>query len=213
MTQMYSMMTSSSGNIFRVTDHLCGEFTVNGELPTQRPVTRSFDVFFHLCLNQRLSKQSWGWWFETLSRPLWRHYNASGTCHPVLYDHEWTCAFSSQWRHNGRLKSPASPLFYQRFIHAQIKENIKAPRPCPFSGNSPGTGEFPAQMASIVENVSIWWRHYVSGTIRKVSPLFPIWHTTVAHERHDIPKLPTYRPFDQQLIRDNSQEHIKSPHK
>ena len=29
--------------------------------------------------------------------------------------------------------------------------------------NSPGTGEFPAQMASIVENVSIWWRHNASG--------------------------------------------------
>ena len=28
-------------------------------------------------------------------------------------------------------------------------------------GNSPVTGEFPAQRASNVENVSIWWRHYV----------------------------------------------------
>ena len=26
--------------------------------------------------------------------------------------------------------------------------------------NSPGTGEFPAQMASYAENVSIWWRHH-----------------------------------------------------
>ena len=43
--------------------------------PPQRPVTRSFDVFFDLCLNKRLSKQSWGWWFETPSRPLWRHNN------------------------------------------------------------------------------------------------------------------------------------------
>ena len=41
----------------------------------QRPVTRSFDVFFDLRLNKRLSKQSWSWWFETLSRPLWRHRN------------------------------------------------------------------------------------------------------------------------------------------
>ena len=39
------------------------------------PVTRSFDVFFGLILNKRLSKQPWGWWFETLSRPLWRHCN------------------------------------------------------------------------------------------------------------------------------------------
>ena len=42
---------------------------------SQRPVTRSFDVFFDLCLNKRLSKQSRGWWFETPSRPLWHHCN------------------------------------------------------------------------------------------------------------------------------------------
>ena len=40
------MMTSSNGNIFRVTGPLCGEFTGTGEFPTQRPVTRSFDTFF-----------------------------------------------------------------------------------------------------------------------------------------------------------------------
>ena len=45
------------------------------EFPSQRPVTRSYDVFFDLRLNKRLSKQSWGWWFETLSSPLWRHRN------------------------------------------------------------------------------------------------------------------------------------------
>ena len=48
---------------------------VPGEFPAQRPVTRSFDVFFDLRLNKRLSEQSWGWWFETLPRPLWRHSN------------------------------------------------------------------------------------------------------------------------------------------
>ena len=47
-----------------------------GEFPAQRPVTRSFDVFFDLRLNTRLSKQWWGWWFETPSSPLWRHCNA-----------------------------------------------------------------------------------------------------------------------------------------
>ena len=70
-----TMMTSSNGNIFRVTGPLCGEFTGPGELPTQRPVTRSFDVFFDLRLNKRLSKQPWGWWFETLSWSLWRQCN------------------------------------------------------------------------------------------------------------------------------------------
>ena len=47
-----------------------GNSPATGEFPTQRPATRSFDVFFDLRLNKRLSKQSWGWWFETPSRPL-----------------------------------------------------------------------------------------------------------------------------------------------
>ena len=70
-------MTSSNGNIFRVTGPLCGEFTGPGEFPTQRPVTRSFDVSFDLRLNTRLSKQPWGWWFETLSWSLWRQCNVN----------------------------------------------------------------------------------------------------------------------------------------
>ena len=52
-----------------------GNSPVPGEVPSQRPVTRTFDVYFELRLNKRLSKQSWGWWFETLSSPLWRHSN------------------------------------------------------------------------------------------------------------------------------------------
>ena len=85
----YTMMTSSNGNIFRVTSHLYGEFRW---IPTQGAVTRSFDVIFALRLNKRLSKQWWGWWIE---RPLWRHLNAyklrsvqnacmSGTCHKTM---------------------------------------------------------------------------------------------------------------------------------
>ena len=56
-----------------------GNSPVPGEFPTQRPVTRSFDVNFDLRPNKRLSKQSWGLWFETLSRPLWRHHNGIDT--------------------------------------------------------------------------------------------------------------------------------------
>ena len=53
---------------------LCaGNSPVTGKFPSQRPVTRSFDVVFDLCPNKGMSKQSWGWWFETPSRSLW-HY-------------------------------------------------------------------------------------------------------------------------------------------
>ena len=53
-TQQNIMMTSSNENILRVTGPLCGELTVTGEFPAQRPVTRSFDVFFDLHPNNRL---------------------------------------------------------------------------------------------------------------------------------------------------------------
>ena len=71
----HPMMTSWNGNIFRVTRHLCGEFTG----PRWIPHTKASDAElwrFDLRLNKQLSKQSWGWWFETLSRPLWRHCDA-----------------------------------------------------------------------------------------------------------------------------------------
>ena len=62
---------------------LCaGNSPVTGEFPAQRPVTRIFDVFLYLHLSKRLGKQSWGWWFETLSSPLWRHCNVVRVCIP-----------------------------------------------------------------------------------------------------------------------------------
>ena len=55
---------------------LCvGKSPVTGEVPLQRPVTRSFSVFFDLRLNKRLSKQSRRRWFKTPSPLLWRHCN------------------------------------------------------------------------------------------------------------------------------------------
>ena len=64
---------------------LCaGNSPVSGEFPAQRPVMRSFDVFFDLRLIKRLSKQSWGWWFEMLSCPLWHHSN---DCPPLVRWH------------------------------------------------------------------------------------------------------------------------------
>ena len=55
---------------------LCaGNSPVTGEIPSLRPVSRSFDVFFDLRLNKSLSKHSWGWWFETTSCLLWHHCN------------------------------------------------------------------------------------------------------------------------------------------
>ena len=63
-----------------------GPRLVTGELPAQRPVTQSFDVFFDLCLNKWLSKQSCGWWFETPSRSLWGHCNVKQASHYIRHE-------------------------------------------------------------------------------------------------------------------------------
>ena len=70
---------------------------VTVEFPAQRPVTRSFDVFFDLRLNKRLSKQSWSWWFETPSRPLWRHCNDHVTHVRDARDVITACSVSPIW--------------------------------------------------------------------------------------------------------------------
>ena len=70
---------------------LCeGNSPVTGEFPSQRPVAQSFHIFFDLRLNKRLSKQSWGWWFEMPSRSLWRHHNEHGSGQDSYLSYGWT---------------------------------------------------------------------------------------------------------------------------
>ena len=74
--ELMYMMTSPNRNMFCVTGPLWGEPT--GGFPSQRPVARSFDIFFDLRQNKRVSKQSIRWWFETSLRSLWRF------CHVIV---------------------------------------------------------------------------------------------------------------------------------
>ena len=67
-----SMMTSSNGNVFRVTGPLCGEFTGLRWIPLTMASYAELWCFLSYVLNKRLCKQSWGWWFETPSRSFWR---------------------------------------------------------------------------------------------------------------------------------------------
>ena len=68
--------------------------------PSQRPVTWSFDVFFDLCLNKRLSKQSRCRWFETPSHSLWRHCNDYGSIPNRRQVFTWTNGDPDQRRHS-----------------------------------------------------------------------------------------------------------------
>ena len=72
---LHHIMTSSNENIFRVTGLCEGNPLVTSGFPSQRSVMQSFDVFFDLRLNNRLSKQSRCQWFEMPLRSLWHHCN------------------------------------------------------------------------------------------------------------------------------------------
>ena len=71
-----------------------------------------------------------------------------------------------QWRHNQRdgvsNHQPRDCLLNHLF-RRRSKKTSKHRVTGLCAGNSPGTGEFPAQMASYAENVSIWWRHHDRG--------------------------------------------------
>ena len=132
----FDMMTSSNGNICHVTAPLCV-----GEFSSQRPVTRSFDVFFHLCLNKRLSKQSWRGWFETPSRSWWCHCNgcqytlSTHVVRPCL-GHNAHCHRIKSWHRN--ILGVTGPLLGESTVHRRIP---------------PVTSGFPAQKVS---NVEMW---------------------------------------------------------
>ena len=86
---------------------------------------------------------------------------------------------SLQWRHN-----EGDGVSSHRRLHCLLncgfrrrsKKNSKLRVTGLCAGNSPVTGEFPAQKASNAENVSIWWRHHVLKKMEKHK----------SHTHHDI---------------------------
>ena len=71
--------------------------------------------------------------------------------------------YTLQWRHNGRdCVSNHQPrdCLLNRLFRRRSKKTPKLRVTGLSAGNSPVTGEFPAQMVSNAENVSIWWRHH-----------------------------------------------------
>ena len=69
-----------------------------------------------------------------------------------------------QWPHNehdGFSNHQPRDCLLNRLFKCRSKKTSKLRVTCLCAGTSPWTGEFPAQMASNAENVSIWWRHHV----------------------------------------------------
>ena len=88
-------MTSSNGNIFRVTGPLSGESTGQRCFPSQRPVTRGFDVFFNLSLNKRMNNGN-----VCDLRRYRVHYDVTVmTCTFILFSLNslWTCGEICPW--------------------------------------------------------------------------------------------------------------------
>ena len=111
------MMTSSSGKNSPLLALCAGNSLPSGEFPSQRPVTRSFDVFFYLRLNKRLGKQPMRRLFETPSRSLWRHCNVYLNCPsfltaPVLVN----ITYEVTWQCHKKLSSFHSPLVLEKYI-------------------------------------------------------------------------------------------------
>ena len=104
------MLTSSNGNIFRVTGHLCGEFTGHRWIPHTKASDAELSFFFDLRLNKQLSKQSCSWWFEMPSRALWHHCNA-------MLSFGWSFC---RWLHQQWLKFSSGAASEENFLKMTI---------------------------------------------------------------------------------------------
>ena len=173
-----------------------GNSPVSGEFPTQRPVTRNFDVFFDLRQNERLSKHSWGWWLETLSRPSWRHINGLVGQWHRLKDRQ---TLKTGITEINVMYMIAAILFQIRKIHGRLckmrplswwRHQIEI-----FSasltlcvGNLPVTDEFPAQRP-VTRDLDVFFDLCLNKWLSKRSwgwwfetPSHPLWrHCNGAH--------------------------------
>ena len=73
------------------------------------------------------------------------------------------------WRHNGHdcvSNHQPGDCLLSRLFRRRSKQTSKLRVTGLCVGNSPGTGEFPTQMASNAENVSIWYRHHETTWFR-----------------------------------------------
>ena len=114
--------------------------------------TSIYHVYMYYSIYQFLEKQPrWYRWFSSI----------------------WHLAL--RWRHNEResvWNHQHHDCLLIRLFRRRSKKTSKFRVTGLCEGNSPGTGEFPAQMASYAENVSIWWRHH--GFNKNAGP-FPCW--------------------------------------
>ena len=103
--------------------------------------------------------------------------------------------YSLQWRHNGRdsvSNHQPHDCFLNRLFRLRSKKTSKLRVTGLCAGNSPEAGEFPAQMASNAENISIWWGHHVvkwhDGALSEAWTLFQYKSHSRNGDSHDEDK-------------------------
>ena len=144
------MMTSSNGNIFRGTGHLCGKFTGPRWIPHTKASDAELWCLLWCAPDNRFSKQSWSWWFETLSCPLWRHRNDQADGMVVKWNDHYD---------NAIMGAMASQITSLRIVYSTVYSGADQSKH-QSSASLAFVWGIPAQMASNAENVSIWWRHH-----------------------------------------------------
>ena len=96
---------------------------------------------------------------------------------------ECNISMTLQWRHIGRDSvwnhQPHDCLRY-RLFRGRSKKTSKLPIPGLCARNSPGTSEFPAQLAIYEENVSIWRHHHGYPANHMISSE---WHYSIKGQR------------------------------
>ena len=110
-----------------------------------------------------------GWYTFSHMRVLWWSDDLYGyVSHPdmwIMTVQCWWVKRSLEWRHNG-IDSVSNhqphDCLLNRLFRRRSKQTSKLRVSSLCEGNSPGTGEFPSQMASSAGNCSIWWRHHIT---------------------------------------------------
>ena len=96
---------------------------------------------------------------------------------------------SLRWRHNdyaGVSNHQPHGCLLNRLFRRKSKKTSKLRVTGLCAGNSPGTGEFPAQMASYAENVSIWWRHHVVNFATETHVPYPCQPTSISGKKNKM---------------------------
>ena len=130
-----------------------GNWPVLVDFPAQRPVTRTFDVFFNLGPNKLLSKQSRGWWFEMSSCPLWRQCN-------VCID----CYHATDWFTTNDKK--ANPERFQFMIlSSSVLDNIELA----LDGNTTIISENSVKMLRVIIDKRLTFNDHISSICSKAA--------------------------------------------